>query len=75
MINPEIGTGLHVFSVDIMHTLHLGVLKQYISFALWTLIKADAFETRIGSVENRVHASIQRMLSLLWPLAFAYCTC
>ena len=43
IICSQLFTGVHCFAVDTLHTLHLGVFKQWILRALWCLLVADVF--------------------------------
>ena len=52
LIGTELGVGLHNFSIDVLHTLHLGIYHAWLNYVIWVFIFADIFDTGI-SVKER----------------------
>eukprot|EP00959_Pyramimonas_sp_CCMP1952_P249916 5224401-Pyramimonas_sp.AAC.1 len=44
LICPRLGIGLETFRIDLMHTVHLGMLQDWVLCALWAMVDADVFD-------------------------------
>ena len=46
LLSAEIGTSIDQFSVDVLHTLHLGIFQDCILRALWLFVKTEHLVAR-----------------------------
>jgi hypothetical protein len=53
ILSPEIGSGTNLIAIDTLHTLHLGVIKHYVTFAFWALLLANVWKV-FGSIEEHI---------------------
>ena len=65
LLNPELYIGLESFSVDMLHTLHLGVFQYWCARALWDLFAVDAFNTRAERRSDVVRISLGLLVAKL----------
>ena len=62
--NPIIVPGLvplEIFSIDELHTMHLGVFKNFVGFVFNAAIENDIFEVRSKSLAARTQMSVYRL--------------
>ena len=57
--------GLQSFGIDVLHTIHLGILQNYILRVIWLCIKTDAFNTQCIRRPERIRASMKVVVSKL----------
>ena len=66
LLTEELGIGLHSFSIDILHTLHLGVFQFWLAEALWHILLSDMFYSNdIQRLEDKVRLGLLRLSALL----------
>jgi hypothetical protein len=63
---PEAGLTIETLTVDPLHTLHLGVYKDFCQTVLWEMILADAWSTGASNQDTLCQVSVQRIRSQLF---------
>ena len=63
---PEYGVSIETLTIDPLHCLHLGVYKDYCQTVIWSLILADAWDTRATNQDTLCQVSVQRCRSQLF---------
>jgi hypothetical protein len=62
--NPLFSPGTYItldcFGIDVLHTLHLGVIMSFISHTLWACVEHNVFEVR-GSAEEIVAVTVAKL--------------
>jgi hypothetical protein len=62
---PQAGLTIESLTVDPLHTLHLGVYKDFCETALWEMILADAWSTGALNQDTLCQVSVQRIRAQL----------
>ena len=60
------GMSLRTIMVDMLHTVHLGVLHRFIWFTAWAMFDQDSFQVGATRSDARVTMSIQRFRGMLF---------
>ena len=60
------GVSIRSLSIDALHTLHLGVWKNFCCSAMWQCIEADAWNVGSNHADVRESLSVQRLRSDLF---------
>ena len=68
LFNARTGLSVQNLAIDVLHTLHLGVFKSYCTTALWSLIQADAWNTRepTAEVSDKLNVARCRVELMTW---------
>ena len=53
-------------AIDLMHTMHLGILLRYLSWVWWKLVDCDFFRVDVSTKEVRVDLTVDRLRCLLF---------
>lgn len=72
LLNPELGIGLHTFSIDVLHTLHLGVFQEWNARAMWSLLECDVFQIGHAIMHVRIKESLGAVEARLKEWYFIY---
>eukprot|EP00959_Pyramimonas_sp_CCMP1952_P329455 6897377-Pyramimonas_sp.AAC.1 len=59
LLDPALGTGMHTFSIDELHCLHLGVFQSWASTVVWLLIGHNFFKIQATLQGDRVRLSLK----------------
>ena len=65
LLGNDLGVGLEHFSIDVLHTLHLGVYHVWLNFAMWHLIRYDVWDTGATIIGRKVRLSLHCFMSEL----------
>ena len=65
LMDPALGTGLNSFSIDELHTLHLGVFQSWTATVIWRLIDFDVFKTGCTVQDDRVRLGLRHFKIVL----------
>ena len=57
--------GLQSFGFDVLHTIHLGILQDYILRVIWLCIKTDAFNTQCVRRPELIRESLKFFVRVL----------
>ena len=63
ILNVALGTGVETFSLDILHTLHLGVFQYWILPNVWQCAQRDVWATGMTRLVDRKRHSLKAMRS------------
>lgn len=67
LFNEFTGITCEHISVDVMHTLHLGVLQVYCRTLIWRLIAVNAFEVQRGVTDDeRTQLAVLQLRNMMW---------
>ena len=73
IFRKDMGIGMKLFAVDIMHCLHLGAVQVYLALAVWCILSSNAFGFRLAlSAEARNQMGVNRTYS---DICKFYTTC
>ena len=72
ILNVALGTGVGTFSLDIVHTLHLGVFQYWVLRAVWQCVQSDVWATEVTRLVDRKRHSLKAMRSDLRDWYQAY---
>lgn len=65
VLNETLGIGIDTFSIDVLHTLHLGVFQFWIGRVLWVFFEADVFRTQHTGMEDCIKATLAEFCARL----------
>ena len=65
LLCDELGIGMDMFTIDTLHTLHLGVFQFWLARCLWLFISTDAYSTGAAYSVDRISATLNSLMSEL----------
>eukprot|EP00959_Pyramimonas_sp_CCMP1952_P074958 1566455-Pyramimonas_sp.AAC.1 len=61
MLDPALGIGMHTFSLDELHCLHLGVFQVWAAHVVWKLLMANVYGVNAPLQDDRIRLGLQHL--------------